>query len=325
MKLILAPMEGLVDAHMRNLLTRDGAFDSCVTEFLRISDKLLPNKAFHRICPEALLNDWKTPSGTPVHLQLLGSHPELMAQNARRGALLGAPVIDVNFGCPSKTVNLNRGGSVLLQDPEDIYQILLAIRQAIPSHVPLTAKMRLGYEDKSLAIENAQAIEAAGASELCIHARTKVEGYKPPAHWQWIAKVKQHVKLPIVANGEIWNKEDYDNCRQLSECDNIMLGRGAVANPQLANTINNKQQGSLQAPHDWEDRLEDLLWMINSTQAAGNIKYAADRIKQWLAYLKIIYPQAETLFLDVKRFKTSEQMTQKLKDEITKHKSNNLT
>lgn len=321
MKLILAPMEGLVDAHMRNLLTRDGAFDSCVTEFLRISDKLLPNKAFYRICPEAQLNDWKTPSGTPVHLQLLGSNPELMAQNARRGALLGAPAIDVNFGCPSKTVNNNRGGSVLLQDPEDLFQILSAIRKAIPTHVPLTAKMRLGYEDKSLAIENAQAIEAAGASELCIHARTKVEGYKPPAHWQWIAKIKQQVKLPVVANGEIWNRDDYDKCRQLSECENIMLGRGAVANPQLANSINGHQVATLQAPHDWAERLEDLLWMINSTQAAGNIKFAADRIKQWLSYLKIVYPQAQALFLEVKRFKTTQQMTQKLQSEIIHHKN----
>ncbi len=315
MKLILAPMEGLVDAHMRNLLTRDGAFDSCVTEFLRVSDLLLPPKAFYRICPEAL-NGWKTPSGTPVHLQLLGSNPELMAQNARRGALLGAPCIDVNFGCPSKTVNHNRGGSVLLQDPEDIYQILIAMRQDIPDHVPLTAKMRLGYEDKSLAIENAQAIEAAGASELCIHARTKVEGYKPPAHWQWIAKIKQQVKIPVVANGEIWNTQDYENCRQLSECDNIMLGRGAVANPQLANTLKYKQIGALQAPHDWGNRLEDLLWMINSTKEVGNIKFAADRIKQWLAYLKINYPQADVLFLKVKRLKTTVQMVQKLKEEI---------
>ena len=205
--LALAPMEGLVDENMRTLLTRDGAFDHCVTEFLRISDQLLPAKVFHRICPESH-NDWKTPSGTPVHLQLLGSDPELMADNAFRGTLLGAPTIDVNFGCPSKTVNRNRGGSILLKDPEDIYQILLAMRAAMPDNVPLTAKMRLGYEDKSLAVENAQAVEAAGASQLCIHARTKIEGYKPPAHWHYIAKIKEQVSLPIIANGEIWNLED---------------------------------------------------------------------------------------------------------------------
>lgn len=308
-------MEGLVDVHMRTLLTHNGAFDYCVTEFLRVSNLLLPKKAFYRICPEAH-NDWKTPSGTPVHLQLLGSNPELMAQNARRGALLGAPVIDVNFGCPSKTVNLNRGGSVLLQDPEDIYQILTAMREDIPEHVPLTAKMRLGYEDKSLAIENAQAIEAAGASELCIHARTKVEGYKPPAHWEWIAKVKEQVTIPIVANGEIWNLEDYQKCQELSECDNIMLGRGAIANPDLANQIKYELHKTNDSKNDWAKRLENLLWMINITMDTGNSKFAADRIKQWLAYLKLAYPQADALFQEVKRYKKAEQMVQKLQDEV---------
>ncbi len=315
MKLILAPMEGLVDVHMRTLLTQDGAFDYCVTEFLRVSDLLLPNKAFYRICPEAH-NDWKTPSGTPVHLQLLGSNPELMAENARRGAILGAPVIDVNFGCPSKTVNHNRGGSVLLQDPEEIYQILSAMRQDMPNHVPLTAKMRLGYEDKSLAIENAQAIEAAGASELCIHARTKVEGYKPPAHWEWIAKVKSQVTIPVVANGEIWNLDDYHKCRELSECDNIMLGRGAIANPDLANLIRQPPPQTNKPKNGWAQRLEDLMWMINITMETGNAKFAADRIKQWLAYLKLAYPQADVLFQEVKRYKKTEQMLQKLEDEL---------
>ena len=308
-------MEGLVDVHMRTLLTRNGAFDYCVTEFLRVSDLLLPNKAFYRICPEAK-NDWKTPSGTPVHLQLLGSNPELMAQNARRGTILGAPVIDVNFGCPSKTVNHNRGGSVLLQDPEEIYQILSAMRQDMPKHVPLTAKMRLGYEDKSLAIENAQAIEAAGASELCIHARTKVEGYKPPAHWHWIAKVKEQVNIPVIANGEIWNVDDYQKCRELSECDNIMLGRGAIANPDLAGLIKQTHLQINEPNNNWAKRLEDLLWMINITMDTGNIKFAADRIKQWLAYLKLAYPQADVLFQEVKRYKKPEQMLQKLEEEL---------
>ncbi len=301
MKLILAPMEGLVDVHMRTLLTQDGAFDYCVTEFLRVSDLLLPNKAFYRICP---------------HLQLLGSNPELMAENARRGAILGAPVIDVNFGCPSKTVNHNRGGSVLLQDPEEIYQILSAMRQDMPNHVPLTAKMRLGYEDKSLAIENAQAIEAAGASELCIHARTKVEGYKPPAHWEWIAKVKSQVTIPVVANGEIWNLDDYHKCRELSECDNIMLGRGAIANPDLASLIRQPPPQTNKPKNGWAQRLEDLMWMINITMETGNAKFAADRIKQWLAYLKLAYPQADVLFQEVKRYKKTEQMLQKLEDEL---------
>jgi len=315
-KLALAPMEGLIDEHMRTFLTRGGAFDHCVTEFLRISDQLLPSRVFHRICPESR-NDWKTPSGTPVHLQLLGSDPELMAQNARRGALLGAPVIDVNFGCPSKTVNHNRGGSVLLQDPQEIYGILKAMREAIPAHIPLTAKMRLGYEDKSQAVDNALAMEAAGIDSLCIHARTKVEGYKPPAHWQWIAKIKEQVSVPITANGEIWTIEDYKKCQQVSECDDIMLGRGAVASPDLALQIKSLAAGKEITIGDWPTRLHDMLWMIQETIDCGNNKFAAGRIKQWLVYFQKSYPQAIEFFQQAKRIKTSLQMIDLLEQEIS--------
>jgi tRNA-dihydrouridine synthase C len=102
--------------------------------------------------------------------------------------------------------------------------------------------MRLGFDDTSLAIANAQAIADAGANSLVIHARTKVDGYKPPAYWDWIAKIKQHVDIPIVANGEIWNEQDAVNCQQQSDCENIMLGRGALAMPNLAQVIKNTQQ-----------------------------------------------------------------------------------
>jgi tRNA-dihydrouridine synthase C len=314
--LALAPMEGLVDENMRTLLTRDGAFDHCVTEFLRISDQLLPAKVFHRICPESL-NGWKTPSGTPVHLQLLGSDPELMADNAFRGTLLGAPTIDVNFGCPSKTVNRNRGGSILLKDPEDIYQILLAMRTAMPDNVPLTAKMRLGYEDKSLAVENAQAVEAAGASQLCIHARTKIEGYKPPAHWHYIAKIKEQVSLPIIANGEIWNLEDYKLAKQESNCDDIMLGRGAVAMPDLARQVNYYENGQNHKEENWNHRLTDMLWMIEQVKLTHNEKATLGKIKQWLSFLKFRYDEVPEFFKRVRSIKTIPALIEAIQFEFT--------
>lgn len=301
--LALAPMEGLVDHHMRTFLTRDCAFDHCVTEFLRITDQLLPNKVFHRICPESHHN-WKTPSGTPVHLQLLGSDPNAMADNAFRATLLGAPTIDVNFGCPSKTVNKNRGGSILLKDPEDIYQILLAMRTAMPEHIPLTAKMRLGYEDKSLAVENAQAVEAAGASQLCIHARTKLEGYKPPAHWHYIAQIKQKVSVPIVANGEIWNLDDYKLAKQESHCQDIMLGRGAVAMPDLARQIQCYENGQEHQEENWQHRLNDMLWMVEQVNQNHNDKATLGKIKQWLSFLKFRYEEVPEFFQHIRTVKS---------------------
>ncbi|GAA6135909.1 tRNA dihydrouridine(16) synthase DusC [Oceaniserpentilla sp. 4NH20-0058] len=308
-------MEGLVDVHMRNLLTRDGAFDYCVTEFLRITNQLLPERVFTRICPEAL-NNWQTPSGTPVHLQLLGSVPQVMAENACRGIELGAPVIDVNFGCPSKFVCNSSGGSILLRNPDNLFNVLSAMRAAMPAHIPLTAKMRLGYEDKSLALENAQAVQDAGANMLCIHARTKVEGYKPPAHWEWIAKIKQQVSIPIMANGEIWTVEDYIKCKQVSGCDQIMLGRGAIATPDLALQIKHERNKVHYTAETWQDLLKHLIWMLDATVAGGNTKFAGDRIKQWLTFLKIQHKEAQSFFNTAKRVKHHQNMRELLVQEM---------
>ena len=320
--LALAPMEGLVDHHMRALLTRDQGFDHCVTEFLRVTNQLLPERAFHRICPESNY-DWKTPSGTPVHLQLLGNDVAAMTDNACRAAELGAPAVDVNFGCPmfvrnaQKSINSKRdannkvnacgetyGGSLLLQFPDEIHNLMNSMRKALPSHVPLTAKMRLGYEDKSLAIENAQAIESAGVNQLCIHARTKTEGYKPPAHWHYIARIKQHVTLPIIANGEIWSLHDYKLCKQESECDHIMLGRGAVANPNLAKQIQAYENGLDHDESPWEDRLHDLIWMIDELSVNGKDIQVQGKIKQWVSFMKFRYEEANDFFKLAKKLKT---------------------
>ena len=202
MRVLLAPMEGVVDHLMRDMLTRVGGFDLCVTEFVRIVDQKLPQKTFYRLCPE-LHEGGKTPSGVPVRVQLLGQHPQWLAENALTAVELGSPGVDLNFGCPAKTVNKSKGGAVLLQYTELLHDIVKAVREAVPAHLPVTAKIRLGFEDKSLAIDNAVAIDEAGASELVVHARTKTEGYRPPAYWDWIKKIRANTRLPVIANGEI--------------------------------------------------------------------------------------------------------------------------
>src|SRR5690606_19422497 len=108
-----------------------------------------------------------------------------------------------------------------------------AVRDALPAHIPVSAKIRLGYEDRSSYMDNAQAVEAAGASELVVHARSKADGYKPPAYWHYIADIKARLKIPVVANGEIWSVDDYLRCREESGCEDVMLGRGLLACPDL--------------------------------------------------------------------------------------------
>lgn len=307
MRVYLAPMEGVVDHLMRDMLTRVGGFDLCVTEFVRVVDQKLPHKTFYRLCPE-LHNDCKTPSGVPVKIQLLGQHPEWLAENAMTAVELGSPGVDLNFGCPAKTVNKSKGGAVLLQYTQQLHDIVYAVRQAVPAYLPVTAKIRLGYEDKSLAIDNAVAIDEAGASELVVHARTKTEGYRPPAYWDWIKKIKAVTRLPVIANGEIWNHDDAVRCMQASGCDDLMIGRGALAMPNLARHIRGEE-----APMAWQD-LSQLLIDYSGYEIFGDKgRYYPNRIKQWCGYLKRQYPQAETLFSNIRRLQKADEIVNVLR------------
>lgn len=164
-------MEGLVDEILRDVLTRMGGVDWCVTEFIRVSDRLLPQSSFGKLAPE-LKNGALTRAGTPVRVQLLGSDPICLADNAAFACTLGAPAIDLNFGCPAKTVNKSRGGAVLLKEPELLHAILCEVRRAVPAHIPVTAKMRLGFDSPDGALDCARALVAGGQSSWwCTHER----------------------------------------------------------------------------------------------------------------------------------------------------------
>uniref|UniRef100_A0A486XMT9 tRNA-dihydrouridine(16) synthase n=1 Tax=Rheinheimera sp. BAL341 TaxID=1708203 RepID=A0A486XMT9_9GAMM len=302
MKIILAPMEGVVDALMRDMLTRIGGYDLCITEFIRVVDQKLPERVFTRFCPE-LLNGGKTFAGTPVRIQLLGQDPHWLAENAVRAVELGSPGVDLNFGCPAKTVNKSRGGAVLLKETNQLYQIVKAVRDAVPIQYPVSAKIRLGYDDTSLTLDNAAAIAAAGASMLTVHARTKSDGYRPPAYWPWIAKIKQQVAIPLVANGEIWNATDAALCQQQSDCSDIMLGRGALALPNLAQNI---RRGEPAMP--WPQVLQLLMQYSEFEMCGDKSQYYCNRIKQWFSYLKLQYPEAADLFSQLRVLRKSSEI-----------------
>jgi tRNA-dihydrouridine synthase C len=302
MQIMLAPMEGLLDFTLRDVLTRIGGVDRCVSEFIRITDTLLPARAFLRIVPE-LANGSRTPAGTPVRPQLLGSDPACMADNAARLAELGPDGIDLNFGCPAKVVNRRGGGALLLQTPELLEAVVRAVRQAVPAHIPVSAKMRLGYHDDELAETCAQAIEAGGACELVVHGRTRDQGYKPPAYWDRIAHVREAVRIPVVANGEVWTVADAERCLRESGCDSLMLGRGIVADPGLAWAIraalhpNPGEIKQVQWAHDIQPLLA-VYWDL----VHGHVvpRHRAGRVKQWLHYMRKAHPEAAVAFEQVR-------------------------
>ena len=295
MQIALAPMEGLVDEILRDVLTRVGGIDWCVTEFIRVTERVLPASTYHKLAPE-LFSGAQTAAGTPLRVQFLGSDPACLADNAAFACTLGAPVIDLNFGCPAKTVNKSRGGAVLLNEPELLHAIVREVRRAVPAQIPVTAKMRLGFAHKNAALECAQALTEGGAAQLVVHARTKVEGYKPPAHWEWVARVQEAVKVPVFANGEVWSLDDWRRCREVSGVDDVMLGRGLVARPDLALQIAAARAGDEVAAMDWQ-ALQPLLaefWL--QARRKMSPRYAPGRLKQWLAMLTRSYPEAMELF-----------------------------
>ncbi|GAB7529896.1 tRNA dihydrouridine(16) synthase DusC [Pseudomonas sp. 3A(2025)] len=295
MQIALAPMEGLVDDILRDVLTRVGGIDWCVTEFIRVTDRLMPASYFYKLASE-LPNGAKTAAGVPMHVQLLGSDPGCLAENAAFACELGAPVLDLNFGCPAKTVNRSRGGAILLREPDLLHSIVSQVRRAVPADIPVTAKMRLGYENTDQALDCARALVDGGAARIVVHARTKLDGYKPPAHWEWIARIQEVVKVPVVANGEIWSVEDWQRCKSVCGAKDIMLGRGLVAKPDLARQIAAAARGETVEPLTWAE----LQPMLRLFWAACLVKLTAlqapGRLKQWLVLLTKSYPEATVMF-----------------------------
>ncbi|MDZ4253248.1 MAG: tRNA-dihydrouridine synthase [Sulfuritalea sp.] len=287
-KIVLAPMEGLADDVLRAVLTAAGGYDWCVTEFVRVTTTVLPHSSYTRLSPE-LRQGSRTASGTPVRIQLLGSDPAVMAANAAHLALLKPFGIDLNFGCPTPLVNRNRGGAALLDEPELLRRIAGAVRAAVPASMPVTAKMRLGIENTD------RALEAGGVQELVVHARTKEDGYRPLVRWEWIARIREAVKLPIIANGEVWKIADYRDIRAATGCADVMLGRGAVADPLLARRI--RAGGETQDPAaDWTLLQAMIAEFWLRVQQKLPPQHSPGRLKQWLGLMQRSYPQALRLF-----------------------------
>lgn len=226
--LILAPMEGVGDFHFRKAMASVGGFDEAVREFLRV-----PINAHVKSLAVRYQADEIAPN--PLVAQLMGSDPELMADMAFEMASRGAPRIDLNCGCPSNTVTGRGAGSSLLKNPESLYRLAKAMVEAVS--IPVTAKLRSGFDDISLFKENLLAAQESGIRFLTLHPRTKVDGYGPPARWDLIAEAKSLLKIPVVGNGDILTVDDALRMLKETRCDALMIGRGAVTNPFIFHEI----------------------------------------------------------------------------------------
>jgi len=224
---LLAPMEGVTEPCFRDLVLRrngpqhlGGAF----TEFARVSKEALSRKVMRMH-----LGPNRFPQ--PVGLQLMGSDVELVARSARTAVEVGAPVLDLNFGCPAKRALRGCAGSALLDDPPKIERLVRACVDAVEGRVPVTAKIRAGGEDDSRLEELARAAENGGAAMLTVHCRTRKEGYRDTADWERLRRAVGAVSIPVCGNGGMERYEDVARMMRETGCRYAMIGRAALGDP----------------------------------------------------------------------------------------------
>jgi tRNA-dihydrouridine synthase B len=227
---VLAPMAGVTDTVFRRFIRNLTGCGLIMTEFtsadgvLRAKDKKA-KRYLHFYEDEH-----------PISAQLFGSNPQVMAEAARMVEGLGFDLVDLNLGCPAKKVVKCNGGSGLLRDLPAIGKIFEAVRAAVK--IPFTVKFRAGWNDQEIVcVELAKLAEACGLCGVALHARTREQGYSGNARWEWIAAVKDAVKIPVIGNGDIRSPEDACAMVAQTGCDAVMIGRTAASNPWIFRQI----------------------------------------------------------------------------------------
>jgi nifR3 family TIM-barrel protein len=272
--LLLAPMEGVGDRCFRKAMASIGGFNLAVKDFLRV-----PRNAHIKSLAKEYIADELAP--IPLAAQLMGSDPELMGEMAQEIERRGAPRIDLNCGCPSNTVNGRGAGSSLLKDPSLLHQNAKAIVQSVS--IPVSLKMRSGYEDTSLFKENLLAAQESGVKYITLHPRTKVDGYGPPAQWDFIAEAKSILKIPLVGNGDILTVEHAIEMLRTTKCDALMIGRGSVINPFIFHQIREHFSGKDYKP-DWNALIRYFNVYLEEIPAETSVKVKVNKLKQLMSF-----------------------------------------
>ncbi len=225
---LLAPMEGVTERCYRGLVLEANPLDclgGATTEFVRVVDLALPA---WKLREQLAGNSF----GRPVGLQLMGSNVAALAESARRAAEAGAPLVDLNFGCPAKGALRGCSGSALLREPARVAAIVATVRRACDP-LPVTAKIRAGFDHARDVEALARAVEDAGAAMLSVHCRTREEGYCEQVDWSRIARAVAAVRIPVCGNGGVRTHADLERMRRETGCDLVMVGHAALADPWI--------------------------------------------------------------------------------------------
>ena len=262
---VLAPMAGVTDKAMRLICRRYG----CGLEVT----EMVSAKALHYKNKKSFELFDLTDEEEPISVQLFGSEPEIMAEGAQLAVAAGAKMLDVNMGCPVPKVANHGEGSGLLRTPETAFAIIRAMRDAVD--VPLSAKMRIGWEERDPAIVDfARGLEAAGCDFSAVHGRTRAQYYTGSADWQTIAEIVRAVNIPVIANGDVDSVESARAIRETTGAAGVMVGRGALGRPWLFAQLLADHRGEPISPEpDLHERAQVML-----DHAALAVRYKGERI-----------------------------------------------
>ena len=247
---ILAPMAGVTDLPFRLLCKEQGAGLLCME---MISAKALQYKNKNT---KALLAIH--PKEYPVSLQLFGSDPKIISEQAKRIEELPFQILDINMGCPVPKVVKNGEGSALMKNPKLVYEIVYQTARAIQK--PVTVKIRKGFDDTCInAVEIAKIIEEAGGAAVAVHGRTREQYYSGKADWEIIRQVKEAVSIPVIGNGDVTSGEKALEMRERTGCDGVMIGRGAQGNPWIFHELLEYDRTGKLPPRPSKEQIKDTM------------------------------------------------------------------
>lgn len=227
-RVLQSPLSGVTDMVFRRLVRRYAPDSMMYTEMVNAT-----GLHYVRELPKIMELDERE---RPISIQLFDCRPDFLAEAAVMAVEEGADTIDINMGCPVNKITKNGGGSSLLREPETAEAIVRAVVEAVA--VPVTVKTRIGWTDKEINIlDFAKRMEAAGAKMITVHGRTRSQGYNGNAKWEWIAKVKEILNIPVIANGDIFSVEAAVNCLEQTGADGVMCSRGTLGYPFLVGEI----------------------------------------------------------------------------------------
>ena len=297
---LLAPMAGFSDIAFRNMCLEYGA-GLVTTEMVSAKALSYKNKK-----TEDLLVTLETES--PKAVQIFGHEPEILAAACKNPLLQKFDIIDINMGCPAPKIVNNNDGSALLKNIELARSIIEACVNA--TEKPITVKFRIGYnEGENIAVEFAKMCEEAGASAITVHGRTKVQGYAGGVDYETIAAVKKAVSIPVFANGNCCSKEDFDRILKITNADGVMIGRGALGNPELFFEILNGKKVDADKLAQIEFHYQTMFKYFSENHV---IKYMRSHLAQ---YLKGKYKNSKVL-VELLKLNSYDEIIAKIKENI---------